>query len=551
MNGRSPLSASHTDMAMAVSRPRSLSRRASVVLFTFLVGFVVLTFKHYGLSNDEEVQHRYGQLLLDFYLSGFSDRSAFSYKNLYLYGGLFDVIAAILERVFHTADVWELRHLLSGLFGLVGIAGAWRLGKHLGGERVAFITLVLLTLTGAWLGAMFTHTKDVPFAACMTWALYYTTRIAERLPTPPLALILKLGIAIGCAMGLRVGGAFAVFYLLLTCAAAAFVVTTGWTERLRFLWRCAVSLIPAGLIAFVLMAAFWPWSIMAPANLYKAASAFSHFDFPLHTVLNGRILLMGEVPGYYLSSYLLVRLPELLLLGVLVATMFGARAALRFKRLHEVQHRFIAFLPLMLAVVFPLAFTLITAPALYNGIRHFLFIVPPLAVLAAIGLYLGWRTIRERFTGITAALTLAVCSVLALDPLLTLARLHPYEYVYYNRLVAGGLAHAAGRWEVDYWSSSLREAAQFLNAYVANENRPHARYEAAVCAVPLQGRAYLDNAFHVTVDWLRADFFITALYQGCENAMKGSVIGTVERLGVPLAIVLDRRHLRGVERIPK
>ena len=551
MNRSAPFSPPHSFSALTAWRSASLSRRLSTLLFALLTAFVFLTFRHYGLSNDEEVQHHYGQLLLDFYLSGFNDLSAFSYKNLYLYGGLFDLIAASFERVFHTSDVWELRHLLSGLFGLVGMAGAWQLARQLGGERVALVTLVLLTLTGAWLGAIFTHTKDVPFAACMTWALYYTTRVAERLPAPPLSLVAKLGIAVGCAMGLRVGAVFAVFYLLLTCAVAAMIYGATWPERARFLWRSALSLIPAGLIAFVLMAAFWPWSVMAPNNLYTAASTFSHFDFPLYTILDGQIYRMGDVPGYYLSYYLLVRLPELLLLGVLAAALFGAQAALRFKHTPETQSRFIVLLPLLLAVVFPLAFTLITVPALYNGIRHFLFIVPPLAVLSAIGLCLSWRMIRARAPRITGALVLALCGVLALDPLITMTRLHPYEYVYYNRLVAGGMAHAVERWEVDYWSSSLREASLQLNAYVAHENRPRVTYEVAICAEPIQGDAYLNERFRVTRDWHRADFFITALYQGCENAMKGPIIGTVSRMGVPLAIVRDRRDLRGADRTPK
>ena len=55
---------------------------------------------------------------------------------IHLYGGLFDLIAASFERVFHTADVWELRHLLSGLFGLVGMAERAILGQPDGTARV-------------------------------------------------------------------------------------------------------------------------------------------------------------------------------------------------------------------------------------------------------------------------------------------------------------------------------------------------------------------------------------------------------------------------------
>jgi hypothetical protein len=42
-------------------------------------------------------------------------------------------------------------------------------------------------------------------------------------------------------------------------------------------------------------------------------------------------------------------------------------------------------------------------------------------------------------------------------------RLHPYEYVYYNAIV-GGTAGASGHYEMDYWGTSLRDIAGFLNS---------------------------------------------------------------------------------------
>ena len=69
-----------------------LSRALLMGLFVL----VVLTFLDYGISTDEEVQHIYGKRLLSFYLSGFQDHSAFHFKDLYLYGGLFDLVTAVL-----------------------------------------------------------------------------------------------------------------------------------------------------------------------------------------------------------------------------------------------------------------------------------------------------------------------------------------------------------------------------------------------------------------------------------------------------------------------
>ena len=130
--------------------------------------FIALTFDQHGISNDEEVQRNYGHMLLDFYRSGFQDHSAFQYRDLYLYGGLFDLIAAALEPLV-PIPVWDLRHLLTAMCGFGGIILTAQLARDLAGERAGFLAALALALTGAWSGAMFTHTKDIPFAAAMIY----------------------------------------------------------------------------------------------------------------------------------------------------------------------------------------------------------------------------------------------------------------------------------------------------------------------------------------------------------------------------------------------
>ena len=72
----------------------------------------------------------------------------------------------------------------------------------------------------------------------------------------------------------------------------------------------------------------------------------------------------------------------------------------------------------------------------------------------------------------------------------------------------------------------------------------------AVCAEAFQGRAYLDKRFNITENWVRADFFISSTHMNCDKVLNGNIIGTVERLGAPLAVVKDRRDLIGEDRRP-
>lgn len=127
------------------------------ILATVLV-LVAATFQNYGISWDEEIQNTYGKKILSFYLSGFEDRSVFVHFNLYLYGGSFDLIAAMANAVSPFGE-YETRHLLGGLVGLLGLAGVWRLGRLFGGPRVGFLALLLMVVTPAYYGHMFINPK--------------------------------------------------------------------------------------------------------------------------------------------------------------------------------------------------------------------------------------------------------------------------------------------------------------------------------------------------------------------------------------------------------
>ena len=113
---------------------------------------------------------------------------------------------------------YETRHLLNALVGLLGLAGCYRLGHAIGGARVGCFAALFLLLTPNYYGQMFNNPKDIPFAVGVVWATYYMVRMVPVLPRPPLALMAKLGAAIGMTMGVRVGGLLLLFYLGLLLA---------------------------------------------------------------------------------------------------------------------------------------------------------------------------------------------------------------------------------------------------------------------------------------------------------------------------------------------
>jgi hypothetical protein len=190
-------------------------------------------------------------------------------------------------------------------------------------------------------------------------------------------------------------------------------------------------------------------------------------------------------------------------------------------------------------------YAVVAHPALYHGIRHFLFILPPLCIIAGAGI--GWAL--EASLRLWRGLFLAVAvtlGIFALKDVWTMVALHPHQYVYYN-LIAGGVRGADQRYEMDYWQNFAPEAMAKLQSYVEAENGgrlPVRTYTIDVCVSPWLVENYMPSNFRPSKDWREADFFVATTNAGCADASPGRVIIEVERMGVVLGVVKDRRAVK-------
>ena len=143
----------------------------AVIAAVALVAF--LTFRDYGLGWDDYTHSQYGQLLLDYYRSGLSDKRALSFVNLYMYGGGFDMAAALLDRIT-PFDLFETRRFFGAIVGIIGLAVTWRLARRLGGPEfgawAGLAAVLLLATCPQYYGHMFINPKDAPFAVAMAGA---------------------------------------------------------------------------------------------------------------------------------------------------------------------------------------------------------------------------------------------------------------------------------------------------------------------------------------------------------------------------------------------
>ena len=354
-----------------------------------------LTFRDYGLGWDDYTHAEYADLLLRMYGSGFKDTGALSFANLYMYGGGFDMAAALLHKII-PLELFETRRLLGAIVGVIGLAVTWRLARRVGGPLAGIAALLLLALCPTFYGHMFMNPKDAPFAVAMVILILGLVRLAEEYPQPSPRTILIVGFGAGLSIGCRILGGLALVY-----AVAGFVPllleefhTQGAREATRRFAHVLYVLMPGLMFGYLVMGLVWPWSIMEPGHPFQALTYFSHFfEKPWKEMFDGALVSVPDMPWSYLPTLFALQLPEVLL-ALLIGGVTGSLMSL--SRADVPARRKTIFLMLTLAATLPLVIAMVKRPALYNGIRHFVFVIPPMTVLAGAAFAWGMNWLKRK-----------------------------------------------------------------------------------------------------------------------------------------------------------
>ena len=251
----------------------------AAMLVLVAVGLVAsFTFRDYGLGWDDYTHAEYADLLLRMYGSGFKDTGALSFANLYMYGGGFDMAAALLHKII-PLELFETRRLLGAIVGIIGLAVTWRLGRRVGGPLAGLAALLLLALCPTFYGHMFMNPKDAPFAVAMVILMLGLVRLAEEYPHPSPRTVLIVGLGAGLSIGSRILGGLALLYALIGFVPILIeeVRTHGARETARQFVQMSYALLPGLILGYLVMGLIWPWSIIEPDHPFLAATYFSHF----------------------------------------------------------------------------------------------------------------------------------------------------------------------------------------------------------------------------------------------------------------------------------
>jgi hypothetical protein len=298
-----------------------------------------------------------------------------------------------------------------------------------------------------------------------------------------LRAILPAGMILGLTVSIRIFGVW------------AGVLVAGY-----LLWKSGrrtwLILVAYALSAMIAMYLTWPYLWPDPVgHFWETVRIMAGHPWPGSVLFNGATYPANDLPGSYVPVLLGVQLTEpvwlLFLAGLAVAVVSLVRG----------RRESVELLALTLVwFILPLITFVILRPTLYDNFRQAFFILPPVFLMAG----LVFDLIRR------PALQGAFIALVLLPGLIASLRLHPYEYVYYNQF-AGGVDAVVDRFELEYWGTSYREAAE-----AANE------------IAPPNANVWVDGPAHLFSRFARADFHIYSP-QEAERADRYDLVVTLAR----------------------
>jgi hypothetical protein len=534
-----------------------------IIIIVVVLTIGMVTAGNYGISIDEFNTEDYGRKALAWYTSGFRDRASFETVEplLWYYGPWFQILIAWIQS-WLAADPLTIRHALTFALGLCGLGALIPLGLMTYGAWAGTAALILCLTTGYLYGSLFFTPIDVPFMAAMSWATVAVVAMA-RTAVPAWLPTVGVGILTGLAIATRPGGIITHAYLIgaMTLCAIEAILQHGRAASRQLLAICGRTTTAMG-IAWLTAISLWPW-LQIGNPLRHFLMSLAHFaKVPTSFVFQswGQRVTTDDLPWTYIPGQLAARLPVMFLLLLIAATCLaiwnGGLAV--FYATRQVKHDGLSHLRLPLialarergkivvwmAAIMPITFLIWRHSTLYDGIRHILFVIPMLGLLAG-GALAGTASF---LSGPRMVALVAAVAIYAGIALVDLVRLHPLEYVAVNSL-AGGVRGAYEKFELDYWSVAGTEALRRLERSIALHAPSLFEHNPPSLVVCIRYREYLAGImtrrpWRIEEDATKADFVIETERSRC--AQPGyTLIDEVKRADQAFAWTWKRNSLHG------
>lgn len=458
----------------SVFNTKSVWQILFLVLFGLISFYTFYSASQAGINADEDFQVKYSESLVDWYTGVKKDTSTmtavekqcnalnFTYRNanMHYYGGFFEVIAGLSNRILgNTPEQMAyhlVRHLWVAVFGLLALLYTALAVRKIAGQKAAVIALCLMFVSPYFFGNTLMNPKDIPFCAGFAISLYYMLLFFKAMPDRiNWKIVAGLAVGLSIAIGTRAGGILLIAYFglfALLHVGSMYGIGRFFADRamlMKYLKYAGIAVL-GGYIGALL---FWPYALVSPlSHPFKALREFDKFAIGIRVLYQGVNVMSDQSPWDYAPRSIFQTTPL-----VIWAGFFGAFL------LFPAMIKKYGFLPVFIgffAAIFPVIYVIYKDSNMYNQWRHLLFVYPGIVIVSALALNHIHEFLNKR--NIIAGRVFLILLLLAMLPSAThIAKNKQLSFVYYNE-ATGGVRAQLGRNETDYWGMSVKNGIEYL-----------------------------------------------------------------------------------------
>ena len=439
------------------------SRRWAMAVWIAAAAWLALlavTHADYAVTWDEPEWFTFGETQRQWLARGDLSPQIADPRDFFHYGAVPSLVAAAGQWLTHDVLGWLPQdaawHVGNFAFAVLLAAGLVTWAWQAIGARGALWAMLLWCAWPRLWPDWHNNISDLPGAAVSIWAAWAAWRTVED-PRDRWTNYLLMGALIGLAYACRAPNVY--FLAAWIGAWLLWLRATGRTWPARIYAGVVLAAVVAIFTVKVVSPPFWTRSVLKLVFYYNP-QAYLRGTVGQSALWFEGVYYATKVPRYYAPYVFLISTPLAML-----ALLGGAivRALRGLSRLPSV-------VSLWLLLGLGAIGKHLLGAGNYDGVRHFLEGYAPLTLVIAWGVEQWWQAQVARGwrrISIAAAVATALAFV---PPLVTAARIHPYQTGYFNAL-AGTMASAWQRFEFDYWGQGLVEASTWLEREVPGETR--------------------------------------------------------------------------------
>lgn len=317
--------------------------------------------------------------------------------------------------------------------------------QNIYGINFSIIFLITIIFVPSFSGHMLFNLKDIPHLLNMFLAKIYIYDYFNNNSTKlTFHKIVILGFLISSSLSIRINALVFISFFI-------FSLLVFSENKIIFLKNVGKIFITS----FIFLYLMTPQSWQSPIDwLIQSFEFQSNFNWGGYTLTNGKFILSSNTSNSYLFTWFYYRMPVFIHMSFIYFLYKFFKGTKKFN--------FTTYSLFFIVVNFAL-YPIIKPPA-YDGLRHFLFLIPFFVIIFSEVLD---KIESKKF----------IISALILYGVFTQLGLEQYKYTYFNEFVdlkevsyRCEFIDGCGNWPTDYWSFSGKETADYLNQNFENEN---------------------------------------------------------------------------------